>query len=696
MNTSDKLTPEHLARKAYVYVRQSTAQQVRVHRESQQRQYALANRARQLGFAGVVIIDEDLGKSGSGLVERPGFGELLGAICQQEAGAVLALEASRLARNNQDWHHLLDLCAMTGTLIIDDHNVYDPHDINDRLLLGLQGTMSEFELSLFRQRARVAFERKIARGHALWEVPVGFVRSDDDRLEKTPDRRVQEAVAGVFRKFRELGSARQTMLWYRDENVLLPSVVGGTRGRDVTWALPTESRVRQILSNPTYAGALGYGRTTANTVIENGRPRQTGRRRKARGQWKILLLDNHEGYIRWEDYQANLETLRENTAMSAGETGGAAKKGGALLSGLVRCGRCGRMMFVSYSGKGGKQPRYACHGGRTDRGSAACQSLGAWRIDRAISEQLLEIVQPAGVQAAWEALEQLSDQQREKRQSLGLALEQARYEADRARRQYDAVDPANRLVAGELENRWNAALGRVSALEAELAELEQTHEPVTEQERERLLALGTDLPSLWNHAVATVELKKRLLRAALREIVIRDNDDRTQHVLVLHWQGGVHTELNVKRTKSGPHRRAADADVIELIRELSKVCTDQTTAATLNRLGYRTGTGKTWRSHSVANIRYYHRLPNYEKGVDFLTVEQASGALNVSHTVIRRLITENTLPAAQLVPLAPWIIARESLSLPDVQAAVDAVRQGRQLRKPTPGQPEFPWKKAIL
>ena len=692
MNTSDKLTPEHLARKAFVYVRQSTAQQVRVHRESQQRQYALANRARQLGFAGVVIIDEDLGKSGSGLVQRPGFGELLRAICQQEAGAVFALEASRLARNNQDWHHLLDLCAMTGTLIIDDHNVYDPHDINDRLLLGLQGTMSEFELSLFRQRARVAFEQKIARGHALWEVPVGFVRSDDDRLEKTPDRRVQEAVAGVFRKFRELGSARQTMLWYRDENVLLPSVVGATRGREVTWALPTESRIRQMLTNPTYAGALGYGRTTAKTVIEHGRPRQTGRRRKTREQWKVLLLDNHEGYIRWDDYQANLQTLEENTAMGAGETGGAAKKGGALLSGLVRCGRCGRMMFVSYSGKGGKRPRYACHGGRTDRGSAACQSLGAWRIDKVISEQLLEVVHPVGVQAAWEALEQLGDQQREKRQSLGLALEQARYEADRARRQYDAVDPANRLVVGELENRWNAALGRVTTLERELAELDQTHEPVTAEERERLLELGADLPSLWNHAGATVELKKRLLRAALREIVVRDNDERTDHVVVLHWQGGVHTELSVKRTKPGQHRRAADTDVIELIRELSKVCTDQTTAATLNRLGYRTGTGKTWRAYSVANMRYYHRLPNYEKGVAWLTVEQASAELNVSHTVIRRLIAEKTLPATQVVPLAPWIIARESLSLSDIQAAVDAVRQGRQLRKPNRAQPEFSWK----
>src|SRR5262245_8882524 len=290
---SDKLQAEHLQRGAYVYVRQSTAQQVRTHRESRQRQYALADRARQLGFARVVVIDEDLGKSGSGLVDRPGFGQLLAAICGGEAGAVLALEASRLARNNRDWHHLLDLCAMTNTVIIDDHGVYDPKQINDRLVLGLQGTMSEFELSLFRQRARQAYEQKVQRGHILWEVPVGFQRTDDDRCEQTPDRQVQEAIHRVFRKFRELGSSRQTALWHRDAQILLPQLRPGTSGTEVVWILPTESRVRQILKNPCYAGALVHGRTTARTVIADGRARQTGRRRKPQEEWKVLLLDNH-------------------------------------------------------------------------------------------------------------------------------------------------------------------------------------------------------------------------------------------------------------------------------------------------------------------------------------------------------------------------------------------------------------------
>jgi DNA invertase Pin-like site-specific DNA recombinase len=260
---SEKLRPEHLQRAGYIYVRQSTPQQVRDHREGQQRQYALADRARQLGLARVIVIDEDLGRSGSGLVERPGFGHLLAAVCRGEAGAVFALEASRLARNNRDWHHLLDLCAMTDTLLIDDHGVYDPKQINDRLLLGLQGTMSEFELSLLRQRARQAFEQKVQRGHVLWEVPAGFVRTDEDRLEMTPDKQVRQAVAGVFPKFRELGSARQAALWYRDHQVLLPQVRPGSSGREVAWALPTESRIRQMLKNPSYAGVLGYGRTAA-------------------------------------------------------------------------------------------------------------------------------------------------------------------------------------------------------------------------------------------------------------------------------------------------------------------------------------------------------------------------------------------------------------------------------------------------
>jgi DNA invertase Pin-like site-specific DNA recombinase len=688
----DKLQAEHLERAAYVYVRQSTAQQVRNHRESQQRQYALADRARQLGFARVVVIDEDLGKSGSGLVDRPGFGQLLAAICGGEAGAVLALEASRLARNNRDWHHLLDLCAMTNTVIIDDHGVYDPKQINDRLVLGLQGTMSEFELSLFRQRARQAFEQKAQRGHAMWEVPVGFVRTEDDRCEQIPDRQVQQAVAGVFRKFHELGSARQTTLWYRDQSILLPQVQPGTSGRDVAWAPATLSRVRQMLKNPCYAGALVYGRTTTKTAIVAGRAHHTGRTRKPQEQWRILQLDNHAGYISWEEYQRIQQILESNGAMREGQAGGAAKGGGALLSGLLRCGRCGRQMFVQYSGTTGRVPRYGCHGGRENRGSASCLSLGALRVDQAVAEELLAAIQPAGVQASFLALEQLTNGQNEKRDALTLALERARYESSRAQRQYQAVDPENRLVAGELEKRWNTALLRVTELEQQLQAARNDAIAVTAEQKEDLLRLGQRLQEAWNHSAASPELKKRILRTVLQEIVINHTEDGTAHVLVLHWKGGVHTELRVQRNRPGHHRRVTDVNVIELIRELSKVCIDSTIAATLNRLGYRTGTGKTWRAHSVSSLRYTQRLPNYTKGKDWLTVEQTAAALEVSETVIRRLIKQRLLQAKQVVESTPWIIARQDLDLPSVQAEIRAVRQGRQLPKTSPDQGEFPWK----
>jgi hypothetical protein len=349
-------------------------------------------------------------------------------------------------------------------------------------------------------------------------------------------------------------------------------------------------------------------------------------------------------------------------------------------------------MFVQYSGTTGRVPRYGCHGGREYRGSASCLSLGALRMDRAVAEEVLAAIQPTGVQASLLALEQLTNGQNEKRDALTLALERARYEAKRAHRQYEAVDPENRLVAGELEKRWNTALLRVTELEQQLQAACHEVITVTAEQKEDLLRLGQHLEEAWNHPAASHELKKRILRTVLHEIVVTNTEDGSAHVLVLHWQGGVHTELRVQRNRPGHHRRVTDVNVIELIRELSKVCIDSTIAATLNRLGYRTGTGKTWRAHSVSNLRYTHRLPNYLKGKDWLTVEQTAAALEVSETVIRRLIKQRVLPANQVVELAPWIIARQDLKLSRVQAEIKAVHQGRQLPKTSPDQGEFLWK----
>jgi DNA invertase Pin-like site-specific DNA recombinase len=673
---SEKIKGHHLERGAYVYVRQSTPYQVRNHLESKERQYALAGRAEQLGFAKVVVIDEDLGRSVAGNQERPGFGRLLASVCQGLAGAVFALEASRLARNNRDWHHLVDLCALTETLLIDSDGIYDPRQLNDRLVLGLKGSMAEFELGLLRQRAREAFEQKVQRGFALWEVPVGFVRTEEGQIEKTPDRQVQQAIASVFQKFQQLGSARQATIWFREEQILVPQTKPGTAGREVIWRLPSSGRVRQMLKNPCYAGAFAYGKTAARTRIEEGRARQGSRYRKPQNEWKVLIVGHHPGYISWEEYLENQQRLEANVASYEGEGSGAAKLGAALLSGLLRCGRCGRKLQVVYSGTSGRVPRYVCRGDRGDRESNRCLTVGSLRLDRAVVQSVLTAIQPAGIEAAVKLSECTRIEDEEKRKALELALERARYEEKRARRQFDAVEPENRLVASELEVRWNSALAQVVEAEARLAAAGKTAEPMSERQREQLRALSEDLMALWNHPETPVQLKKRILRTVLTEIIIDNEADSTTHRLRLHWAGGVHTELRVERNKPGQHRYSADRSVVDLVSELAKICQDKTIAAILNRLGYKTGQEKTWNASRVAGLRGYHKIAPFQKQDGWVTQEEAARELQVSNTVIKRLIRERILPARQVVKCAPWIIEKKDLLLPAVLAQVKAARRG--------------------
>jgi hypothetical protein len=554
------------------------------------------------------------------------------------------------------------------------------------LLLGLKGSMAEFELGLLRQRAREAFEQKVRRGFTLWEVPVGFIRTEEGRLEKTPDRQVQQAIATVFQKFHQLGSARQATIWFREEQISLPHVKGATAGKEVFWALPSSGRILQILRNPCYGGAFAYGKTAPRTVIEDGRARHHSRYRKPQNEWKVLLVDHHPGYISWEEYLENQRRLEANVAWGDGEGSGAAKVGSALLSGLLRCGRCGRKLQVVYGGNGGRVARYGCRGDRGDRGSSACLTIGSLRVDRAVVRNVLAAIQPAGIEAAVQASECAQVENNEKRKALELALERARYEANRARRQFDAVEPENRLVAGELEARWNHALEQVTALEARIAAMAERSATLSDESKAELMALGDDVQTLWDHPDAPVQLKKRILRTVLNEIIVQSERESPTHRLILHWAGGVHTELSVERNLSGQHRRRAERTVIELVSELAKVCPDKAIAAILNRLGYKTGQEKSWNASRVAGLRGYHEIDPFQKQDGWVTQEQAADELKVSNTVIKRLIREDLLPATQVVQYAPWVIARQNLNLPAVQAQVQAVRSGRRLPLIVPGQ----------
>src|ERR1700720_3540236 len=461
-----KITAEHLARTAYVYIRQSTPDQLVHNLESQRRQYGLSERARQLGWTSVEVIDDDLGRSGSG-TRRPGFERLLATICDGRVGAVLAIEASRLARNGRDWHTLIEFCGLVGTLIVDEDGIYDPRHPNDRLLLGMKGTMSELELSMFRQRSQEALKQKARRGALVLGVAAGYVKIGRDRIEKNPDKRVQDAVQLVFTKFTELQSARQGHIWLREERIELPVKSRQGEAHGVVCRLPAYNIVHNILTNPIYAGAYAFGRTTSKVSVVQGRKRVRRGVHRPMGEWEVLIKDHHEAYITWEEFERNQCVIANNaTGKGSAAVKGAVRRGELLLPGLLRCGHCGRKLHVSYSGKLG---RYSCYGARTNHGTERCISISGLSIDSAIGAEVLRVLKPLGLEAAVKAIETQTGRTSAAQRQLELSLQQARYEVAHARRQYDAVDPANRLVAAELERRWNETLQAVAKIEGDIA-----------------------------------------------------------------------------------------------------------------------------------------------------------------------------------------------------------------------------------
>src|SRR6266508_2690867 len=367
-----KITPEHLVRNAIVYIRQSSPHQVANNLESQRRQYALVARGQQLGWSDVQVIDDDLGRSGNGMT-RPGFERLLARICEGRVGAVLSIEASRLARNGRDWHTLLEFCGLVGTLIIDEDGVYDPRTPNDRLLLGMKGTMSEMEVSVFRQRSMEAMKQKARRGELFLTVAVGYVKTDDDRIEMDPDRRVRDAMALVFSKFAELQTVRQVLVWMRQERILLPAVVQGAGKRPMEWKAPVYHTLHHILTNPVYAGVYAFGRRGARVTIEGGRKRVIRSLRRNWSEWEVLLKDHHEGYIAWQEFERNQRLIADNANGKSYLGRGSIRRGEALLPGLFRCARCGRKLQVSYGGTTSGQ-RYACRGAFSERAERSCIS----------------------------------------------------------------------------------------------------------------------------------------------------------------------------------------------------------------------------------------------------------------------------------------------------------------------------------
>jgi excisionase family DNA binding protein len=684
-----KITPDHLARSAMVYIRQSTVDQVNHNLESKRRQYGLTERARQLGWQQVEVIDDDLGRSGGGIV-RPGFEKLLAAICAGRVGAVLSIEASRLARNGRDWHTLLEFCGVVGTLIVDEDGVYDSRSPNDRLLLGMKGTMSEMELSVFRQRSTEAMKQKARRGELFLTVAVGYVKAGDNRIEKDADRRVREAVSLVFRKFAEVQTIRQVLVWLKQENISLPVVVPRAEDRPIEWRPPVYSTLHHMLTNPLYAGAYAFGRRTMRVTIENGRKRVVRSMQRDWREWSVLIRDHHEGYLTWAEYERNLTLIADNANGKSYLGRGSIRRGEALLPGVFRCARCGRKLYVTYSGsnRGGHQTqRYACRGAFGQTAAANCIAFGGMRVDRMVAQEVIDRLRPLGVEAAVAATAAREKVRSEKVHQIDLALQQARYEAVRAQRQYDATDPDNRLVASELERRWNERLAAVETLETQMEALSaQRDNPLTATDRERLMALGNDLPKAWDSLATTSDTRKKIIRTLISEIVVDIVGDSLD--LIIHWQGGDHTRLAVKKNRGGQTRWSTDADVIELVKALARQMPDDLIAAVLNRGGKKTGRGNAWTRVRIAALRNHHEVAVYREGERAergeVTLEEAAAELAVSASTIRRLIACGVLPAHQPCRGAAWIIQKGDLSQNDVRRAADA----RRSRRPPPDNPQ--------
>ncbi|MBY5413374.1 recombinase family protein [Rhizobium leguminosarum] len=674
MNT--RITPDHLCRAAVVYVRQSTMTQVTGNLESQRRQYDLAGAAATTGFASVSVIDDDLGRSGSGSMERPGFERLVAQVCSGNVGAVYCIEASRLARNGRDWHHLIDLCALAGTLVIDPDGAYDPRLVNDRLLLGLKGTMSEYELSLMRQRGIAARDSKAGRGELRFMLPPGLCWSEVGKIEIDPDEHVAETIRLVFAKFRELGSGRQVFLWLRSADIKMPVVLRNVDVCKLVWKAPAYHSVMQILHNPLYAGAYAFGRRAQRTRIVDGRARKATGVRKPRDEWSVLLRDNHQGYISWRAYEENHRLLTENAHMKKNCDRKSARGGRALLTGLMRCGRCGRMMRVFYGSAKGNAHRYQCRGDDAHVGVGLCIGIGGVRVDRAVAMQILEAVSDRAVEAAIFASDQVERSRRDVIAAIERDLEGARYEALLASRRYELVDPAKRHVARELEARWNDALERVGVLERKIKDLSALSAARPVIDRGRLLQLAQDLPTAWNTPSTETRTKQRLIHILVQEIICDLDDATNEAVLLIHWTGGRHTEVRVARVKTGRYPAELAPSAVEALRKLGGHWPDRELAVSLNRMLCKTGDGESWTTVRVRDMRERLGIPEYDAtkvDVPMISLMKAAERLGICVGSAKSLVQRGILPATQILPGSPWMVPVEALSSEAVRIGVQGV-----------------------
>ena len=662
MTELNKITPSQLSRLAVVYVRQSTNAQVECNRESTERQYQLRTFAAQLGWseAAIRVIDQDLGLSGSGLSTRSGFAALTAEVALGHVGIVLALEVSRLARNNADWYRLLDLCGTTDTLIGDADGLYHPGLFNDRLVLGLKGTMSEAELHVLRARLNGGIRHKAARGELRRGLPIGLVWGEaDGEVRFHPDEAVTGAVRAVFARFAEMGSARRVWLWFRSEALSFPTQAPGQG--EIQWVTPSYTKIHQVLTNPVYAGAYVYGKTRQERYIDDAGEVRTRLKRLPPDQWGVLLHDHHPGFIDWATFEAIQMRLSANTHPTPHAGVGALREGSALLQGIALCGHCGRKLRVAYSGRSAVASYY-CPGDNLANGRGqACVRIGGTPIQQAVTAALLAAVQPAALQAAVEATEGLNSAEQAALVQCQQQLEQARYQAQLAQRRYHNVDPDNRLVARGLEAAWEAALQRVHSAEQEVQRRQQHPlQALSAAEREDILSLAEDLEAVWSAPSTSDRDRKELLRALLEEVIVTHDSQAHQVHLTLRWNGGLISDIDVALPRRAATVRTEE-DTIALIRRLAVHYPDALIAGVLNRQQRTTATGLPFTVNRVSSLRTHWGIPCFTPPAqpvtgEPLTIREAAAILGVAPSTLHRQLNDGLIAGEQVTPGAPWRI----------------------------------------
>jgi len=665
-----KVTSNHLDRDAIVYVRQSTIAQVRHNKESTQRQYSLQEKAMLLGWdaSRICVIDEDLGVSGSGRAKRPGFQQLVASVSMGEVGAVFGLEISRLARSSADLMKLLELCGLFHTLVIDEDGIYDMSDINDRLVLGLKGTMGEVELYILRSRMLGGKESAAAKGDLRFPLPVGFVYDPNKKIIKDLDEQVQSAISAVFSSFRSSGSAYGVVHYFAENKMRFPKrAYGGAWDGKLTWAALTHSRVLGILHNPSYAGAYVYGRYHDKKTVDSDGRYLHHTIRLPKDEWKVFIPNHHDAYISWSEYEYNIKTLAANLTNS--EKSAPAREGAALLQGIVLCGKCGRQMTVRYTGNGGIRPVYECKGRWEHGNKAICTSIPAPVADQAVSEKILSLMKPSEFEIALKLIRNIAENDHASDRNWRLSLERAQYEADRTERQYMLAEPENRLVVRTLEAAWNQKLQELEQLQKDyLAHCSAKPWQPSDTEHDEIIKLADNIPKIWNSNSSSYKDRKRIIRILMEDVTIIAESFKSEFTIGLRYRSG-YTET-VVLTKPGKRCDVVrhTEDTVSLVRELSASMDDAQIAVYLNEKGLRTPGGKTFTEDGIQWIRYKHQIQGlYQSSRQGRSVKEAAECLDISAGKVYYYIDKGVIPASKQRPGWPWEISLDDSMISDLK-----------------------------